>query len=68
MSRYQNPTGASYSRQDKTTLLALAQKYDVYIVEDDYLAEFNCDTKSDPLYSLDDTEHVIYVKSYSKIC
>lgn len=68
MPRYQNPTGTSYSCQEKKKILDLACKYDVYIVEDDYLAEFNFDTKADPLYAMDDSEHVIYVKSYSKVC
>lgn len=68
MPRYQNPTGTSYSTKEKELILDLARKYDVYIVEDDYLAEFNFDTKSDPLYAMDDSEHVIYVKSYSKVC
>lgn len=68
MPRYQNPTGASYSRQEKNLILDLAHKYDVYIVEDDYLAEFNLDSRADPLYAMDDSGHVIYVKSYSKVC
>lgn len=68
MPRYQNPIGTSYTRQEKALILDLARKYDVYIVEDDYLAEFNYDTKADPLYAMDDSDHVIYVKSYSKVC
>ncbi|MEN6412269.1 MAG: PLP-dependent aminotransferase family protein [Veillonellales bacterium] len=68
MPRYQNPTGASYSGKEKEAILALARKYDVYIVEDDYLAEFNADAKTDPLYAMDNSEHIIYVKSYSKVC
>jgi DNA-binding transcriptional MocR family regulator len=39
----------------------------VFIVEDDYLADLEQDSKADPLYSYDETEHVIYLKSYSKI-
>lgn len=65
---YQNPTGSCYTKEEKQIILKLAHKYDVYLVEDDYLAEFNFDTKSDPLYSMDDSEHVLYIKSYSKVC
>ena len=36
-------------------------------MEDDYLADLETDSKADPLYSLDDCNHVIYLKSYSKI-
>lgn len=66
MPRYQNPIGTSYSLNEKEQLLTLAHKYDVYLVEDDYLAEFNYDKKADPLYAMDQTNHVIYIKSYSK--
>lgn len=65
--RYHNPTGTSYSRAEKQMLVDLARKYDVYIVEDDYLAEFNFDSKADPLYAMDDSHHVLYIKSYSKV-
>lgn len=36
-------------------------------MEDDYLADLETDSKVDPLYSLNHDNHVIYLKSYSKI-
>lgn len=36
VSRFHNPTGYSYSNAEKKKIVALAQKYDVYIIEDDY--------------------------------
>ncbi len=66
MPRFQNPTGFSYSTDEKKRILALAQKYNVYIVEDDYLSELETNTKCDPLYCFDNSSRVIYVKSYSK--
>lgn len=66
ISRFHNPTGFSLSNDQKKTLLSLAQKYDVYIVEDDYLSELETDTKADPIFAFDSTSHVIYVKSFSK--
>lgn len=68
MPRYHNPIGTSYSSNEKEIILALARKYDVYVVEDDYLAEFSFDSKADPLYAMDRSGHVIYIKSYSKVC
>ncbi|MBU3158050.1 PLP-dependent aminotransferase family protein [Clostridium estertheticum] len=65
--RFHNPTGFSYSNNDKRKILELAEKYNVYIVEDDYLADLEVDKKSDPIYSLDSSSRVIYLKSYSKI-
>lgn len=38
--RFHYPLGHSYSEQDKRSILNLAAKYDVYIVEDDYLGDF----------------------------
>ncbi|MGE8205386.1 PLP-dependent aminotransferase family protein [Heyndrickxia sp. NPDC080065] len=67
MPRFHNPLGSSYSTEEKKRIVALAHKYDVYIVEDDYLADMEQDTKADPLFAYDDKSHVIYLKSYSKV-
>lgn len=67
MPRFHNPLGTSYSKKEKTAILQLAQKYEVYIVEDDYLADFEYDAKNDPLYAEDIHDRVIYLKSFSKI-
>ncbi len=37
--RFSNPLGLSYSNYDKRKILALAEKYNVYILEDDYLGD-----------------------------
>ncbi|MFD3449013.1 PLP-dependent aminotransferase family protein [Microbacteriaceae bacterium 4G12] len=67
MPRFHNPLGTSYSKKEKETIVRLAKKYDVFLVEDDYLADLERDAKADPMYSYDDSSHVIYLKSYSKI-
>ncbi|NIK79712.1 DNA-binding transcriptional MocR family regulator [Paenibacillus castaneae] len=67
MPRFHNPLGSSYRTEEKKKIVSLANKYDVYIVEDDYLADLEYDTKADPMYAYDDNSHVIYLKSYSKI-
>lgn len=67
MPRFHNPLGTSYSQREKKAIVKLAQKYDVFIVEDDYLADLEEDPKADPLYAYGDFSHVIYLKSYSKI-
>lgn len=64
--RFHNPTGCSYSNEQKKAILSLARKYDVYIVEDDYLSELDPDSKADPFFAFDTTARVIYVKSFSK--
>lgn len=66
MPRFHNPLGTSYSQKEKKQIAYLAQKYDVYIIEDDYLADLEHDTKADPIHTYAHS-HVIYLKSYSKI-
>lgn len=69
MSYFQNPTGISYSLDKKKKILELANKYDFYIIEDDYLSEFiyNEDFNYIPFKYLDTEDRVIYIKSFSKI-
>lgn len=67
MPRLHNPLGTSFCKKEKDDIRKLATKYGVYIVEDDYLADFDLNTKSDPLFTDDMEEHVIYLKSFSKI-
>lgn len=67
MSRYHNPLGTSYSLDERKAIAKLAGKYDVFILEDDYMADLGSDRQMDPIYASDGGEHVIYVKSFSKI-
>lgn len=67
MPRFHNPLGTSLTTQQKKKLVALARQYDVYLVEDDYLADLEQHLSNDPLYAYDTSDHVIYLKSYSKI-
>lgn len=48
MPRFHNPLGTSYSQREKEAIVKLAEKYDVFIVEDDYLADLEEDPKADP--------------------
>lgn len=67
MPNFQNPTGFSYSREVMEKLLFLAEKYDFYIIEDDYLSElYYSDKKPVTLKSMDDNNRVIFIKSFSK--
>ncbi|MEK0315549.1 aminotransferase-like domain-containing protein [Cohnella sp. 56] len=64
--RFQNPLGSSYAAGTKKAIAELARRYDVIVVEDDYLADLETDPKADPIYAYD-SSHVVYLKSYSKI-
>lgn len=68
MTSFQNPTGISYSQDKKLQLLYLAQRYNCYILEDEYLSELRYYGESDlPIKALDGSNRVIYLKSFSKI-
>jgi len=67
MPRIHNPLGVSYTKAQKSRIVFLANKYDVYLVEDDYIADFETDLKAGPLYFYDINQRVIYLKSFSKI-
>lgn len=69
MTYFQNPTGISYSMENKEKLLYLADKYGFYIIEDDYMSEliWNKNMEYKTLKSMDKNDRVIYIKSFSKI-
>lgn len=65
--RLHNPIGYSYTKKEMNAILFLANKYNVYILEDDYMADFIDSTKSLPLYAYDHNDMVINIKTFSKI-
>jgi len=64
--RFHNPLGVSYDTQTKKAIAKLANRYGVFVVEDDYLADLETDPRADPIYAYGPS-HVVYLKSYSKI-
>ncbi len=67
MSRYHNPLGTSYSAEERKAIAGLAGKYNVYVVEDDYMADLGEEQGFVPIYAYNRTSHVVYLKSFSKI-
>ncbi|TBL68216.1 PLP-dependent aminotransferase family protein [Paenibacillus thalictri] len=67
MPRFHNPLGTSLSQGQKKKIARLAAKYDVYIIEDDYLADLEVSRKADPIFSVDEAARTIYIKSFSKV-
>lgn len=65
--RFHNPTGNSYNKSEREAIVKMAGKYNVYIVEDDIMADLDMSKKYDPMYTYDTSSKVIYLKSYSKI-
>lgn len=63
---YHNPLGSSLTTAEKQKILRLANKYDVMIIEDDYLGDLNLDPKNYPLHYYDTENRVIYITSFSK--
>ncbi len=68
MPNFQNPTGISYSETKKKKLIELAEEYDFYILEDDFISDFKFQSNNNQtLKSYDIYDRVIYIKSFSKI-
>jgi GntR family transcriptional regulator/MocR family aminotransferase len=65
---FQNPTGACLSGPRRRQLLALADRYNVPIVEDDFVGDLRYEGHAQPaLKALDPGGQVIYVSTFSKM-
>lgn len=66
ISRSHNPLGTYYSLKTRKTIARLAEKYGVYIVEDDYFSDLCNLSHYSPVYYYSELKNCIYLKSYSK--
>jgi GntR family transcriptional regulator/MocR family aminotransferase len=65
---FHNPTGTSLDTQRRRQMVALAQQYNVPIVEDDFVGELRYEGYAQPaLKALDTDGSVIYVNTFSKV-
>lgn len=64
MNHPNNPTGRIYSKKELNKLIALAKKYDLYIVCDEEYQVFEFDRKLFPIYKMYDK--IITIRSFSK--
>lgn len=65
--RHHNPTGYILSERDKQKIAELSCKYNVLIIEDDYLADFGSGRGSMPIHYYDISKRTVYIRSFSKI-
>jgi DNA-binding transcriptional MocR family regulator len=64
--RHHNPTGFSLEEKHKKRIAELADKYDILILEDDYLADLSSKKGSMPIHYYDTHDRTIYIRSFSK--
>lgn len=65
---FQNPTGVCMSNTRRRQLIALVDRYQVPIVEDEYVGDLRYEGHAQPaLKTLDPGGHVIYVSTFSKM-
>ncbi|MGZ7446124.1 PLP-dependent aminotransferase family protein [Paenibacillus sp. TH7-28] len=67
MSRNHNPLGTTLSTEQRKAIAKLAEKYDVYVVEDDYMADLGDERGYHPIHAYDSGSRVVYLKSFSKV-
>lgn len=61
------PSGVTASASKRYEYIRWAEKGERYIIEDDFESEFSVSTKAeDTLFSLSETDNVIYMNSFSK--
>ena len=66
---HQNPTGAILTLERRKRLIELAETFDLFIVEDDCYGDIDFTPEPIPnsLFTLDQSNRVIYVATFSKI-
>lgn len=64
--RHHNPTGYTLSEKDKGKITELCNKYNVLIIEDDYLADLGSRKGSMPIHYYDTSKGTVYIRSFSK--
>lgn len=65
---HQNPQGWTMSLDRRKALVALSQRYDVPVMEDDCYVDVRFEGEPEPsIYELDGTGRVMYVSSFSKV-
>jgi len=65
---FQNPTGTCLSSQRRRQLIVMADRYNVPILEDDFVGDLRYEGRAQPaLKALDPGGRVIYVSTFSKM-
>jgi GntR family transcriptional regulator/MocR family aminotransferase len=65
---FHNPTGTCMSGQRRRTLMALADRYNVPVLEDDFAGDLRYEGRAQPaLKALDPGGQVIYISTFSKM-
>lgn len=64
--RHQNPTGYSLSEKEKKKIAELCSKYNILIIEDDYLADLGSKKGSMPIHYYAMSKDTVYIRSFSK--
>lgn len=65
---FQNPTGACLSGARRRQLVALADRYNIPLLEDDFVGDLRYDGRTQPaLKTLDPGGRVIYIGTFSKM-
>jgi DNA-binding transcriptional MocR family regulator len=64
--RHHNPTGYTLSEKNKQKIAELCCKYNVLIIEDDFLADLGSRKGSMPIHYYDINKRTVYIRSFSK--
>ena len=63
---YANPTGAQWSPDRARQVLEVVRAHGAFLLEDDWARDFGITTTPSPVAALDDTGHVLHLRSLTK--
>lgn len=63
---FANPNGAQWSPERAGRILDIIRERGAFLIEDDWAHDFGITASSRPLAALDDTGHVVYLRSLTK--
>ncbi|WP_344189627.1 PLP-dependent aminotransferase family protein [Pedococcus aerophilus] len=63
---YANPTGTQWSPERAAAVLDVVRSRGAFLVEDDWAHDFGITTQPRPVAALDDSGHVVYLRSLTK--
>ena len=63
---YANPTGAQWSPDRARQVLEVVRTHGAFLLEDDWARDFGITTTPTPVAAMDDTGHVLYLRSLTK--
>ncbi|MCU1437848.1 MAG: PLP-dependent aminotransferase family protein [Naasia sp.] len=64
---FANPSGVSWSASTRERVLQIVRQHGAFLLEDDWAHDFGIDAAARPLAATDDSGHIVYLRSLTKV-